>query len=187
MEELELVTNSKKGDIGSFNKLVLLHQKEVYNFCLRLTNDIHMSEDLTQDTFISAWTGIKGLRGDNFKYWLMRIARNTCYDYFRSMRKKATISLEHDSYIEPSTSAGPEQNFLKNELEEDISRGLLELSADMREVVILSDIMSYNYSEISQIIKCPVGTVRSRLSRGRSQLRQYLVEKGTYLNQDSSV
>src|SRR3990172_12382088 len=104
MEELELITNSKGGDIGSFNKLVLLHQKAVYNFCLRLTNDIHMSEDLTQETFISAWTGIKGLKGDNFKFWLMRIARNACYDYFRSIRKKATISLESDTYIETATT-----------------------------------------------------------------------------------
>lgn len=179
MDDKELIEKGKAGDLESFNRLVLLYQKEVYNFCLRLTGNVHTAEDLTQETFISCWKGIKDLRGQNFKYWLLRIARNACYDYFRSIRRRPVISLEANPGINPVSRSNPEHEVLKDELGEDMSRGMAELAPDFREVVVLSDILGYNYKEISDILKCPVGTVRSRLSRGRNQLRDFLVKRGT--------
>lgn len=179
MDDKELIEKSRTGDLESFNSLVLLYQKDVYNFCLRLTGNVHTAEDLTQETFISAWRGIRELKGSNFKYWLLRIARNACYDYFRSMRRRPTVSLEANPAINPVARGNPEQQLLKEELSEDVSRGLAELSPEIKEVIVLSDILGYNYQEISEILKCPLGTVRSRLSRGRSQLRDFLIKRGT--------
>lgn len=187
MDEKELLEKTKSGDLDSFNRLVLLYQKEIYNFCLRLTGNIETAEDMTQETFISTWKGIKGLKGDNFKYWLLRIARNVCYDYFRSIKRRPAVSLEANPGIEPVALSNPEQEFLNNELGEDISRGLTELSPDIKEVIVLSDILGYSYHDISVILKCPLGTVRSRLSRGRSQLRDFLLKKGTISLPGSSI
>lgn len=187
MEEKELVEKSKAGDLDSFNRLVLLYQKKVYNFCLRLTGNVDAAEDMAQETFISAWRGIKGLRGENFGYWLLRIARNACYDYFRSLRRKPYLSLEAIPDITPARYGNPEQQALKDELGEDISRALETLSPEFKEVVVLSDILGYNYEEISKILNCSLGTVRSRLSRGRSRLRVFLLERGTFSRPRSSV
>lgn len=187
MDEKELIEKSRSGDLESFNGLVILYQKEIYNFCLRLTGNVQTAEDMAQETFISAWKGIKGLKGENFKYWLLRIARNACYDYFRSVKRRPVVSLEASPGINPVARGNPEQDLLKNELSEDISRGLSELASDIREVIVLSDILGYSYQEISEILKCPLGTVRSRLSRGRSQLRDFLLKRGTISLPGSSI
>lgn len=187
MEEKELIDKSKAGGLESFNRLVLLYQTVIYNFCLRLTGDRDTAEDIAQETFISAWKGIKGLKGENFKSWLLRIARNGAYDYFRSIRRRPSVSLEANPGITPIARENPEQESLKNELGEDVSRGLAEISPDIREVIVLSDILGHSYQEISEILGCPVGTVRSRLSRGRSQLRDFLLKRGTISMPGSSI
>ena len=186
-DDKALIKKSKAGDLESYNRLVLLYQKEVYNFCLRLTGNVQVAEDMAQETFISAWKSIRGLKGENLKYWLLRIARNACYDYFRSAKRKPAVSLEANPAINPLAHGNPEQELLKNELGEDLSRGMAELSSEIREVVVLSDMLGYSYQEISEILKCPLGTVRSRLSRGRGQLRDYLLKRGTISIPGSSV
>lgn len=177
MDEDELIRGSKEGDLDSFNKLVEGYQKMVYNLALRMLGDSHAAEDATQDAFLSAWRSIGSFRGGNFRAWLWRITANVCRDHFRKLRRHPSTSLEA-MLLEPeglSSSESPEDYVLRREMGEQIQKGLASLPLEQRLTVILCDIQGLSYEEIAQVMGCSLGTVRSRLSRGRAQLRDYLV------------
>ncbi len=179
MEEQELISRSKSGDLDSFNRLVEKYQQQVYNLALRMLKNPQDAEDAAQDTFISAWRAIPKFRDGNFKIWLLRIVANTCRDHFRLVKRQPTHSL--DSILETSnlpsmadSSESVEDYALRQELGELISKALFLLPKEQRLVVILSDIQELSYEEIVQITKAPLGTVKSRLNRGRANLRKIL-------------
>jgi len=176
MVEDELIQRSREGDLDCFNQLVERYQRQVYNLSLRMLGNPQAAEDATQDAFISAFKGISKFRGGSFRTWLFRIAANACRDQLRSLRRRPTTSLdalplelEWDRHT-PS----PEEYALARELGEEIRRGLLALPADQRLAVILRDILGLDYEEIAQATASSLGTVKSRLSRGRARLRRHL-------------
>lgn len=180
-EEQRLVAASLKGEVQAFNQLVLRYQGIVYNVAYRMLNDSEVAADVTQDTFVSAFKAISGFRGGSFKSWLLRIASNACYDEFRRRQRRPTSSLDaltesEESPMEfPDASDGPEEMALRRELLEQIQSGLLCLPVEQRLVVVLSDVQGVAYEEIAEIARCSIGTVKSRLSRGRARLRDYLL------------
>ncbi len=181
MEETELIQLSKEGDIGSFNRLVEFHERGVYNLAFRMLGDAQAAEDATQETFISAYRALRGFRGGDFRAWLLKIAANKCRDQLRALRRRPIASL--DSMEEDGVSlihAGepPEDYAIRRELGREIEGGLLSLPPDQRLAVILSDIQGLSYKEIARVTASSIGTVRSRLSRGRARLRDYLLERG---------
>jgi len=179
VDEDELIRGSKEGDLGSFNKLVEIYQRMAYNLALRMLGDSHAAEDATQDAFLSAWRSIGSFRGGNFKAWLLRITANVCRDHLRKLKRRSFTSLEA-MLLEPEglpSSESPEDYVLRREIGEQIQKGLASLPSEQRLAVILSDIQGLSYEEMSQVMDCSLGTVRSRLSRGRAQLRDYLVER----------
>lgn len=185
MEELNVaqwLKDAKSGNLDSFNMLVIRYQQLAYNTALRLTGTREMAEDATQEAFISAWKGIKSIRGDNFRPWLLRIVVNASYDLLRSRRNKATISL--DSILLGGEEVGgafnSPQNYAENmEISESLSKGLDSLPLEQRTAIVLHDIQGLSYEEIGKVMKCSTGTVKSRISRGRMQLRDFLTEEGT--------
>ncbi|MBI4317653.1 MAG: sigma-70 family RNA polymerase sigma factor [Chloroflexi bacterium] len=177
----ELIRASAEGSVAAFNELVLLHQQQVYNLAYRMLGDGESAADATQETFLSAFKEIKRFRGGSFKAWILRIAANECYDQLRHRSRYATVGLQvsedEDGYIAaniPDPEIGPEDRALRRELLECVGRGLATLPPEQRLVVILSDVQGLSYEEIAGVARISLGTVKSRLSRGRASLRDYL-------------
>jgi len=167
-EEL-LVERSRQGDLAAFNALVERYQKLVYNFCLRMLGERQGAEDATQETFLAAYRHIALLRGANFRAWLFRIAANTCRDELRR-RRHAPQPLTPAASSVPSPEAYIEQRDLFRHLQ----AALLTLPPGQRLLLLLCDAYGFSYEEAARITGLRLGTVRSRLSRGRAKLRQLL-------------
>ena len=181
MDEQEAISKSKAGDLDSFNWLVERYQVQVYNLALHMMGTREDAEDTAQEAFLSAFRAIKGFRGGSFKAWLLSITANACRDQLRTRQRKGTVPLD-SLLLEPeSTAESPEDYAQRRELGRFITEGLASLPKDQRLVVILADIQGLSYEEVSQVTGSPLGTVRSRLSRGRAHLRDFLLQHGELL------
>ena len=140
------------------------------------------SADATQDAFLSVFRHLRSFRGGSFRSWMLRIATNTCYDALRARKRRPTVSLDVEADDEDDSSPlqiadsaeSPGDFALRRELAAAIQHGLTALPDEQRIVVILSDIQGLAYEEIAQITDANLGTVKSRLSRGRARLREVL-------------
>ena len=181
-EERRAIADAQSGDVQSFNTLVRQYEGRVYSLCYRMLGDPDSAADATQDAFLSAYRNIRSFRGGSFRSWMLRIATNTCYDALRARKRRPTVSLdidvEDDSEQSPLQIADdaetPDDVVVRRELASEIQRGLGTLPEDQRAVLILSDIEGLAYDEIAQITGANLGTVKSRLSRGRARLRDVL-------------
>ena len=186
MDEGELLARSQQGNVAAFNQLVMAYQEMVYNVALRIMGDPEAAADATQDAFISAFRSIRSFRGGSFKVWLLRIVTNACYDELRTRKRRPTESLddvtapfgqEDGGVAIASTLESPEEYALRQDVHAQIQRGLLTLPEDQRVVIVLSDVHGFSYEEIAAITNSSLGTVKSRLSRGRARLRDYLEQR----------
>ena len=181
-EDSDLVQRSQRGDLGSFNLLVERYQGQVFNLSLRMLGNSQGAEDATQEAFISAYRGIGSFRGGNFRAWLLRIVSNACTDALRAAKRRPTAPLEivdTISFDPPGRNIAidsPEEHALLRERVGNLQRALDQIPTDQRLVVVLSDVQGYSYEEIAQITKSSLGTVKSRLSRGRSKMREYVIQ-----------
>lgn len=186
-EERHLVESVQQGNVESFNQLVQMYQGRIYNICYRMLGEAEAASDATQDTFLAAFHKIQTFRKGSFRSWITRIATNNCYDILRVRKRRPTTSLDarlpgyDDGYDGPSLSLepadkgeSPDDFALRQELGQTIQQALLQLPDDQRMVIILSDIQGMNYQEIAQITNSNLGTIKSRLSRGRARLRDIL-------------
>jgi len=180
MNEVELILAARTGDLNSFNSLVLAYQELIYNHAYRMMGEMDAAEDATQNAFISAYRNIKSYRGGSFKAWLLRIVTNLCIDELRRRKRHPTVPLEPlDDNEEEIESPGwltdlkdsPEENFEREELAKALKQCINSLTPESRAILILIDIQGLDYKEASQVIKRPLGTVKSRLARARLQLR----------------
>jgi RNA polymerase sigma-70 factor (ECF subfamily) len=184
MDEIALVQSAQKGDLESFNRLVLFYQDSVYNLACRILSDNDLASDAAQSTFISAYRNLSQFRGGSFKAWLMRMASNNCLDELRRQKRHPQISLEPvnpDSEEEFETplwlkddNPSPESVLESKELENGIQHCLNQLPDEFKLVVLLIDVEGLDYAEASQSIQKPLGTVKSRLARARSRLQECL-------------
>ena len=181
-EERRLVEVAQRGDVESFNELVRLFEGRVYTLCYRMLGDAESAADAAQDAFFSAFRNLKSFRGGSFRSWMLRIATNTCYDVLRVRKRRPSVSLDIDADDESASSPlqiadsaeSPDDFAQRRELAAAIQQGLTELPDEQRIVLILSDIQGLAYEEIAQITNSNLGTVKSRLSRGRARLREVL-------------
>jgi RNA polymerase sigma-70 factor (ECF subfamily) len=176
MEQDELVQRAKQGDVDCFNRLVEHYQREVYNLCLHMRGDAAAAEDATQDAFLSAFRGIGRFRGGNFRAWLFRIAANACRDQRRSAHRRPTSPLDDVPFDMESGDPSPDDLAANRELGAAIKRSLAALPYDRRLAVVLRDIEGLEYEEIARVIGCSMGTVKSRIGRGRATLRRDLAQ-----------
>jgi RNA polymerase sigma-70 factor (ECF subfamily) len=185
-EESRLVARSRQGDLEAFNSLVEMFQGAAYNLCLRLLGSPEAAEDATQEAFLSAFRHIADFRGANFRSWLLRIAANAATDELRRRRRRPQIPLETvpgeegPVYLVPDSSPGPEAVAVRREALRQVEVGLLTLPIDQRSAVVLSDVQGLSYEEVAQATGASLGTVKSRISRGRERLRRHLSERGTF-------
>jgi len=183
MDEQLLIRSSRKGDLESFNRLVLAYQESLFNTALRILGDDELAADATQEAFISAFRNLSSYRGGSFKAWLMRTVTNACYDELRRQKRRPTTPLEpvtnDDDEIESprwlaDPNPTPEQVSEQTELEHAIQHCLDDLPIDYRSVVILADIQGLDYNEVASSLRKPLGTIKSRLARARLRLRECL-------------
>ncbi len=179
-QSAERLERARAGDLTAFNELVLEHQGLVFSLCLRIIGQKQAAEDATQEAFIAAWRNLKNLRGDAFRPWLMRIAANACTDELRRRGRRPSSSL--DSALEegvpepPDREPSPETMLLRGALRHQVEEALQELPVDQRMAVILADLNGFDYAEVAEVMKTSLGTVKSRISRGRARLRQALLK-----------
>jgi RNA polymerase sigma-70 factor (ECF subfamily) len=187
MDEQALIASARQGDGRAFNQLVLLYQSMVYNLAYRILGDADAAADATQDAFIKAFKAMRKFRGGSFKAWMLRIVTNACYDQLRVKQRRPTDSLDdldieqdHVRFLRDPAEQ-PDALLERQQLNQLIQTGINTLPAEQRVVVVLSDIQGLSYKEIAEAAGLSVGTVKSRLSRGRAKVRDYLVHHAEHL------
>ena len=183
MDEQALIDSARKGDARAFNQLVLLYQRMAYNVAYRILGDRDAASDATQDAFLKAFKAMRRFRGGSFKAWLLRIVTNACYDQLRRKQRRPASSLDdlpveadHSRYMHDPAER-PDEFVERQELSDTIQAGISTLPAEQRTVLVLSDVQGLSYKEIAEVTGLSLGTVKSRLSRGRARVRDYLMEQ----------
>jgi len=183
MDETQAIQAAQKGDLAAFNRLVMAYQGLAYNVAYRIMGDADAAADACQDAFLSAFKSIEKFRGGSFKSWILRIVTNACYDQLRYKGRRPADSLEdvaENPDYSPKLMNGrerPEEYALRQELSNVIQQGIETLPPDQRTALVLSDVQGFSYQEIAGITGTSLGTVKSRLSRARMKLRNYLVAR----------
>jgi RNA polymerase sigma-70 factor (ECF subfamily) len=184
-DDLKLVTRAQGRDAEAFQTLVLRYQDRVYNTAYRLTGDRTLAEDLTQEVFFKAYKALKKFQGkSSFSTWLYRITVNACTSEWRKAAAqkrgkevpfpKAGEDAEGRQWEPAGTDGNPGEQAERAERNALVQKAIESLEDDYRTVVVLRDIEGFSYEDIAEIIERPVGTVRSRLHRARSELKEKL-------------
>jgi RNA polymerase sigma-70 factor (ECF subfamily) len=182
--EAQALDAARRGDVAAFNKLVLMYQTVVYNVALRTVGNPEDAADATQEAFLSAFRAIREFRGGSFKSWLLRIAVNACYDVLRRRQRRPASSLDElteqgdGEFAPPDRVLGPESAAIGAETARVIQDGLATLPDEQRMLVVLCDVQGLSYEEAAEVSQVALGTVKSRLSRARARLRDYLAQRG---------
>ena len=190
--EESLLQRAKNGDQAAFGELVTLYEKKVYALALRMCKHPEDAAEASQEAFLAAWQGLKFFRGEaSFSTWLYRLTSNACVDLLRKEqrhRAAAGPSLDDEGvYLDVADSTpSPHDIAEKGELKEQIEAGLRALSPEHREVLVLREIHQLSYDEIAETLSLDSGTVKSRISRGRKQLRNFLLKSGNFSPPGSS-
>ena len=150
-----------------------------------------MAEDATQEAFLSGYKAFGSFRGENLRAWLLRIVANACRDMLRVRKSRPSVSIDSpplnpeapdSSPLElPSHDESPEEYTLRRELGRTIQDGLQLLPEERRLAIVLVDVQGFSYEETAQVMKCSLGTVKSRLARGRAELRDFLQGRQEFL------
>ena len=180
-DETELVARAQQGDLDAFNVLVEIHQRAVFNLAFRMIGHRTAAEDASQEAFLSAYRNIRSFRGANFRAWLMRIVANASTDELRRRARRPALSLDvappgaDEPFDVADRAPGPEAIALGAEQHDAIQAALLLLPGDQRLAVIMCDVEGFAYDEIAETMRCSIGTVKSRIARGREKLRAALL------------
>lgn len=176
MEESKLIRRASDGDAASFNALMSLHERRMYAVALRMCGNREDAQDCLQEAMLRVYRAISGFKAQSsFSTWLYRITMNTCLDELRKRKNRPNTSLDGllDAGWSPVDSGeSPERHTLRREVRQSLEEFIQELPEDMRAAVVLRDIQGYAYDEIAEMLDTNVGTIKSRISRGRERLRE---------------
>lgn len=176
-----LIKKARRGDGRAFGMLIENHERFVYNIVYRITGNFEDARDISQEAFIKAFKNFSSYdESSAFSTWLYRIAVNTAIDHVRKKKRENNVSLE-DYITEEKTEShksSVEEKVISKEGVSNIMEAVNSLDEDFKTVIVLRDIEGMEYSQISEITGCPVGTVKSRLSRARGKLRQIINKNG---------
>lgn len=178
-DETQLIKSAQKGDDAALEALLFVYEKKIYNVAYRYMGNEADAYDMAQESLIKIYRGLRSFRHESsFSSWVYRLTVNTCLDGLRK-RKKEPLSLdstmESGVVIEDKSADTPETHTLNVESREDIQKAINTLSGDHRITVILRDIQGLSYDEIADTLSISIGTVKSRLSRGRQRLKEILL------------
>ena len=184
LREQTWIAAAREGDQGAFEELVRLYEKRVLALTQRMCKNPEDAAEAAQEAFFAAWRGLKNFRGDSsFSTWIYRLASNACVDLLRREGKQqAAVSLD-DGELNldvPSAAASPQEEAERRELREQIEEGLRALPPEYRAALVLREIQQLRYDEIGEALGVDIGTVKSRINRGRKKLRIFLLERGNF-------
>lgn len=181
----KLVARSKNGDKAAFEILVRKYSKYVYTTAFFMVRDSHEAEDISQEVFVKVYLAIGGFRGlSSFKTWLRKLTVNTCIDKLRLRSKTADRKVSLDSMVEDGKeillyefNQNVEKFFQDKEAVKDILKIIVNLDESYRIPLILRDLQDYSYIEIAEILKKPVGTVKTNIHRARKIIKDLMINK----------
>lgn len=160
--------------VPSWEDVARRYGRKIYNFAYRLTGNPDDASDLVQEVLLRVRKGLASYTPGSFEGWLWRITRNAFLDSVRKKKRRPTSPLPDDDRSTLLTSPSPDEVLASVRLSEDIQAALLKLPIEFRECVVLCDVVGLSYEEIASAVEAPVGTVRSRIHRGRKMLRGLL-------------
>ena len=163
----------------SFEASVLPHLDAAYNYARWLTRNDADAEDLVQDASIRAWRFVATLRSEDARAWFLTIVRNTWYDRFGRATVAATVAFDETRDDRSDGSPDPEARVMQREDTDRVQQAIAALPVDFREVIVLREFEDLSYKEIAAVVGIPIGTVMSRLARGRDRLQDLLASDGT--------
>lgn len=178
-----LIEESRKGNVDAFEELIKGYKKSAYNIALRVMRNVEDAEDASQEALIKIFKNISSFNMEStFKVWMYRVVVNTCIDF---KRRKNVNTLSIDETIDlgsgreiqreiPDESNNPDALIERNYSTQLVNDAINMLEDDFKTIIILRDIKGFTYDEISQILSCNLGTVKSRLSRARKRLKELL-------------
>ena len=179
--DLALVKRAKRGDYRAFDLLVLKYQSRLVSIAFKYVKEIQLAEDISQEAFIKAYKAIDSFREESAFYtWLYRITANTAKNYLvsKGRRRESSISelstLENEDQFVIASHDSPDEILLAQELRNTLFNAVSSLPEDTRTALSLREFEGLNYEEIAKIMNCPVGTVRSRIFRGREALEDLI-------------
>ena len=177
-DESKLIERASGGDPAAFNQLMEMHEKRMYAVALRMCANREDAQDCLQEAMLRIYRSISGFKGQSsFGTWVYRITMNTCLDELRRRKARKSTSLDNlvDAGWSPSDETDtPERHAVQSEQRRTIERAIADLPEDMRAAIVLRDIQGLAYDEIADALSVNVGTVKSRISRGRERLREKL-------------
>jgi RNA polymerase sigma factor (sigma-70 family) len=168
LEQFSLLEQNK---LARFELLVMPHRKAAYNLARWLTRNDHDAEDVAQEAFMRAFRFFESFHGGDSKAWLLAIVRNACHTWLHQNRR---LSLEEDMAEVEAVEPSPEAVVIGNVDRDALRRAIEELPPEFREAIVLRELEGLSYKEISAVTGVPVGTVMSRLARGRGRLARAL-------------
>ena len=192
LQEQKWIDAAKQGDQDAFGQLVRLYEKRILALTVRMCKNPEDGAEAAQEAFLAAWQGLPFFRGDSsFSTWLYRLASNACVDLLRREGRHSAAAgpsfNDEEVHIDlPDSAPTPHETAERKELRQQIEAALALLSPEYRQVLILREIHQRSYDEISDILSLDVGTVKSRISRGRKNLRKILLKSGNFSLPSSS-
>ena len=190
MDERELIARLQKRDEAAFEELIRQYEKKVYTLCFRMCGNSEDAEEAAQDAFLALWRGIDRFRQESsLSTWIYRLATNACIDTLRRRKKQSgSVSLDDEELFVDAvdTSPQPQETVEHREALKLLQEGLSALPEEYRKVLILREIEGLSYTEIAESASIELGTVKSRISRGRSLLRNFLSGNGNFFEIASS-
>ena len=190
MNERELIARLQKRDEAAFEELIRQYEKKVYTLCFRMCGNSEDAEEAAQDAFLALWRGIDRFRQESsLSTWIYRLATNACIDTLRRRKKQSgSVSLDDEELFVDAvdTSPQPQETVEHREAQKLLQAGLSALPEEYRKVLILREIEGLSYTEIAESASIELGTVKSRISRGRSLLRNFLSGNGNFFEIASS-
>lgn len=178
MDENKLIERATSGDPAAFNRLMEMHEKRMYAVALRMFGNREDAQDSLQEAMLRVYRSIGGFKGQSsFGTWVYRITMNTCLDEIRRKKNKQSASLDNmldQGWAPTDEGASPEKRVMQQEMRKSIAQSIQELPEDMRSAIIMRDVHGYSYEEIADTLNVNVGTIKSRISRGREKLREKL-------------
>ncbi|OQC36027.1 MAG: ECF RNA polymerase sigma factor SigR [Deltaproteobacteria bacterium ADurb.Bin058] len=186
------IWKSRKSNSERFKREALPHLDAVYRFALTMTHDGALADDLVQETYMKALAAFDSFQeGTNCKAWLFRILRNTFVNQIRDRRKEVVVEEIPEGlgalWSDSSSFSDPESAVILASTRQQLQNALNALPIDFRTAVSLSDIEGLTYQEIADVMATPIGTVMSRLYRGRRMMKEYLLRQGQQSNSQGKV
>ena len=181
MDERELIIRAGRGDAYAFEQLMAAHENKMYAVALRMCGNREDAQDCLQEAMIRVFRAISGFKGQSsFSTWVYRITMNSCLDELRRRKSRTATSLDgmlENGFAPSDDGDTPEQSSLRAEQRRAMEKAIANLPEDMRSAIVLRDIQGCSYDEIARVLDTNVGTIKSRISRGREKLRSVLMEQ----------